>query len=241
MHMSRIALPHTSTAFDQDLGEVRQLIGRMAELAAGALDAAVAAMCAMDAERAVAIVAADREIDALNERLEVAVVRTIALRAPMADDLRELIVAIRLGSQLERAGDQAKGIAKRLPRLNADACQEHATTLEAMSALAGSMIRDADAAFQARDVELARSVRARDRALNERFEGLTAAIIRQMSAEPRLVTAGSHLLSVAKQIERIGDYAAKIADDVCYMVTGAHFQDWHDGPIAAHAEPGARV
>ena len=241
MHMSRIALPHTSTAFDHDLDEVRGLIGHMAALAAGALDAAVAAMCAMDAASAVAIVAADREIDALNERLEAAVVRTIALRAPMADDLRELIVAIRLGSQLERAGDQAKGIAKRLPRLSADACQQHATTLERMAALAGGMIRDADAAFQAHDVALARGVRARDRALNELFEELTASIIRQMSAEPRLVTAGSHLLSVAKQIERIGDYAAKIADNVCYMVTGEHFPDWRDGPERPRAEPELRV
>lgn len=228
--MSRVAVPHTSTAFDADLGEVRGLIGRMAALSADSLDAAILALRDMDADRAVAIVAADREIDALNERLEATVVRTIALRAPMADDLRELIVAIRLGSQLERAGDQAKGIAKRLPRLDADACADHLDTLSAMASLAGGMIRDADKAFQTRDLSTARSVRARDRALNDQFDALTTVIIHQMSADPRRVTAGSHLLSVAKQIERIGDYAAKIADNVCYMTTGEHFADWREGP-----------
>lgn len=230
MHMSRIAVPHTSTAFDAELGEVRALIGRMAELAAGALDGSVVAMRSMDLGSAAVIVAADREIDALNEQLETAVVRTIALRAPMADDLRELIVAIRLGSQFERAGDQAKGMAKRLSRLNPDVCQQHGAIVDQMATLASAMLRDADAAFQSRDMTLARAVRGRDRELNTLFDELTAAIIRQMTADPKLVTAGSHLLSVAKQIERIGDYAAKIADNVCYMVTGEHFADWRDGP-----------
>jgi len=224
------SLPHTSTAFDDELREVRALIGGMAARAVGALQGSIAALDVMDVDAASGIVVADREIDALNEQLETAVVRTIALRAPMADDLRELIVAIRLGSQLERAGDQAKGIARRLRGVDAEFHARHKPLLAQMAAAAGGMLADANTAFQHRDLALARAVRGRDRALNALFDRLTADVIRHMTEEPRRVSAGSHLLSIGKQVERIGDYATKIADNVCYMVTGEHFADWHAGP-----------
>lgn len=233
MNIPAISTPHTSTAFDADLIEVRRIVADMAGRAERALRASVDALAGMDRDGAAVIVAADRDIDALNEQLERSVVRTLALRAPMADDLRELIVAIRLGSQLERAGDQAKGIARRVPAVDPEFCARFEPLLARMTELAAGMIADANAAFQSRDVALARSVRRRDRALNALFDELTAALIGRMSEEPRRVTAGSHLLSIGKQIERVGDYATKIADNVCYMVTGEHFADWRDGPALA--------
>ena len=233
MNIPAIATPHTSAAFDADLIEIRGIVADMAGRAERALRASVEALAGMDRERAAAIVAGDREIDALNEQHEKSIIRTIALRAPMADDLRELIVAIRLGSQLERAGDQAKGIARRVHGVGPEFCARFEPLLGRMTELAAEMIADANLAFQSRDVALARSVRRRDRALNALFDELTAALIGQMSEEPRRVSAGSHLLSIAKQIERVGDYATKIADNVCYMVTGEHFADWRDGPALA--------
>jgi len=228
--MSPLDKRHTLTVFDAELAQIGSSINEMADLAGAALGRAMTALTRGDAVSARNVIRDDRKIDALEQGLEKQVVRSLALRSPMADDLRYLVMAIRIGAMLERAGDHAKNIARRAEDAGAGQGDALLTLLREMSALAGEMITEAVDSFNRRDPELAIAVRDRDAEMNERYEELTRLITREMQAEASFVGAGIHLLFVAKQLERTGDYATNIANSVYYMVTGEHFPGWEAGP-----------
>lgn len=223
---------HTLSAFDDELDEIRGLVNEMASLALGALRRAMAALAGPDADLAERVVAGDASIDALEARLEKLVVRTIALRAPMADDLRTLIVVIRIGSLLERVGDHAKNIARRAAGGTGRGFAAPLELIGRMGALAGSMIADTIAAFNAGDPDAAAAAAARDLEMDELFDRLTEALLSAMTARPREVEAGTQLLFVGKQLERIGDYATSIAESAFYMATGGQLPDRREAAAA---------
>jgi phosphate transport system protein len=234
MNMS-LSSPHTLSAFDADLREVTGLIGEMSGLVIAAIEKALSALTDADQDVAAEIATTDRVIDELQARIEKAVVRTIALRAPLADDLRALVVAIRLAALLERAGDHAKGISRSSehgwPR---DAAPE-LSELARMGEHASAMLRDAIAAFAAGDSDRASRVRSRDATLNSQYAEIHKRLLHRMNDDANFATAGTQLLLIGKKIERIGDYAASISDSVQYMVTGEHFADWRGDPDLAAA------
>lgn len=225
MYMSPVEKRHTVSAFDDELAEIRATINVMAGLAGTALSSAMEALAARDPGKAADVVAGDAAIDALEDQLEKQVVRSLALRAPMADDLRYLVMAIRIGAMLERAGDHAKNIAKRSEEVEGRSADALLALLREMSGLAGSMIGQAVESFNRRDAAQAMTVRERDGEMNERHDEVTCLITREMEAEESFISAGIHLLFISKQLERIGDYATNIANSVHYMVTGAHFAE----------------
>jgi phosphate transport system protein len=230
MYMSPLEKGHTLSVFDAELGQIGSLINEMAELARDALARAMTALATADTESARAVVHGDRKIDDLEKDLEKQVVRSLALRSPMADDLRYLVMAIRIGAMLERAGDHAKNIAKRTQEAAAPKSDALLALLTDMSGLAGVMLTEAVESFNRRDPELATAVRERDAEMNERYDELTRLITHEMQGDGKFVSAGIHLLFVAKQLERTGDYATNIANSVYYMVTGEHFPGWEGGP-----------
>lgn len=222
--------PHTLSAFDADLREIGGLVAGMSALVIAAIERALGALRSPDDHVAAEVTSADRVIDDLQARIEKTVVRTIALRAPLADDLRALMVAIRMGSLLERAGDHAKGISRQPDRAWPSEAADGLDLLERMGEHALAMLRESISAYAGGDCTMAASVRARDAQLNWQFAGLYRLLLERMNEDVDLAAPGTQMLMIGKKIERIGDYAASISDSVHYMVTGEHFADWRADP-----------
>jgi phosphate transport system protein len=222
---------HTVKAFDQDIGQLRGQISQMGGLAEEALADAMLALQRGDTELADRVRAKDKAIDAIEAELEKSVVRVIALRAPMADDLREVIAALKIAAVIERIGDYAKNIAKRVPLIHAVGEEriEAVSLLPAMGQLAGDMVQEALDAYSARDAEAAVRVCERDSALDDFYDSIFRTLVTFMVENPRTVSQVAHLLFVAKNIERIGDHATNVAEMVYFAATGNYVTDRETG------------
>ena len=216
---------HTLTAFDQDIGQLRGLIAQMGGLAEHAVAAAMEALRHHDLEGARAIVAGDKAIDALEVQVEALAVRIIALRAPLADDLREVVAALKMAGVVERIGDYAKNIAKRVPLIESHGEIEPLSVLPAMSALAVQMVRDALDAFAARDPHAAVEVCDRDRQVDDFYNSLFRVLVTHMMENPKTIGQVAQLLFIAKNLERVGDHATNIAEMVYFAATGTHMAE----------------
>ncbi|MEM7569360.1 MAG: phosphate signaling complex protein PhoU [Pseudomonadota bacterium] len=211
---------HSLKAYDAELTELRAMISQMGGMAQSLLEEAVAALLTRDAQRALAVIENDKAIDALEMDVERLAVQTIALRAPLADDLREIICALKISSILERIGDYAKNIAKRTTALSEDDVFDGVTILPEMARMAGGMIALMLDAFVARDAEKAADVRDRDIRVDTLYNTLFRDMLTFMMENPRAITSATHLLFIAKNIERIGDHATNAAEMVYYSATG---------------------
>lgn len=222
-------MQHTVKAFDADIGELRGLIAEMGGLAEQAIGDAMAALQRHDVADAARIVAGDKRIDALQIEVERLAVRLIALRAPMADDLREVVAALKISGVVERIGDYAKNIAKRVPLIEGLAGVggdiEPLSVLPAMARLAIAMVHDVLDAFAARDPQAAIAVRERDRALDDFYDSLFRVLVTYMMENPRSIGQVAHLLFIAKNLERVGDHATNVAEMVHFAATGLHMKD----------------
>jgi phosphate transport system protein len=196
---------HTVKAFDDDLGQLRALVSEMGGRAEGAIQAAM-----QD----------DKRIDAIEAEIERQVVRLIALRAPMADDLREVLAALKISAVIERMGDYAKNIARRVPLLQDASGIEPISILPAMARAVSDMVKATLDAFVARDAEAAIAVCESDRAVDEFYNSLFRALLTHMMENPHTITASTHFLFVAKNLERIGDHATNVAEMVYFAATG---------------------
>jgi phosphate transport system protein len=212
---------HTLKAFDQDLAELRGLITNMGSFAEAAIEEAMRCLVEHDAAAAQQLVEADVQLDELEAEAERRVVELIALRAPMADDLREAIAALKIAGVVERIGDYAKNIARRVRRLPE---RKHAieplSLLPEMAKITSAMVHDVLAAFVDRDPELAQAVCRRDDALDEFYETIFRTLLTYMMENPQNIGPSTTLLFVAKNLERIGDHATNIAEMVYYAATG---------------------
>jgi phosphate transport system protein len=232
-----MAIGHTVKAFDQDLDQLRAAISEMGGLAEAAIADAMQALVRRDTEAAQKIVERDRKIDQLESEVERAAVQLIALRAPMADDLREVVAALKIAGVVERIGDYAKNIAKRVATLE-DSKIEPLSLLPEMARIAGEMVHNVLDAFAARDADKAAAVCERDKAVDDFYNSIFRTLLTFMMENPHNITAATHLLFVAKNLERIGDHATNVAEMVYFAARGEHLADREKGGDPSDVRPG---
>jgi phosphate transport system protein len=216
---------HTVKAFDEDITRLRGLIAEMGGLAELAIEEAMRALVTGDETLGDEVVARDKRIDALEAEVDAMAVRTLALRAPMADDLREIIAALKIGGILERVGDYSKNIAKRVGRIEGRSRFEPLTLIPAMGELAAEMIHDVLTAYAARDPVLAREVIERDAKVDAFYDSVFRNFVSYMVENPATISSVAHLLFIARNLERIGDHATNIAEMVHYSAVGTYPPD----------------
>jgi phosphate transport system protein len=216
---------HTLTAFDEDLRELRELIAEMGERAEAAIHEAMRCLVERDVEAAARLVEADQDIDRLEALAEDRVVLLIALRAPMADDLRDALAALKITGVVERIADYAKNIARRVKRLPKKGSIEPLSLLPQMANMAAAMVHDVLDAFIERDAAKAKKVSESDDALDDFYDGIFRTLLTFMMENPQNIGPSTSLLFVAKNLERIGDHATNIAEMVYFAATGERLPD----------------
>ncbi|WP_257540222.1 phosphate signaling complex protein PhoU [Sphingobium sp. CFD-1] len=221
---------HTIKAFDEEIDKLRGLIAEMGGRAEAAIENAMLSLQRHDKKLAAQVVAEDKRIDALESEVEKLVIQIIALRAPMANDLRDVIAALKIVSVVERIGDYAKNIAKRVPSIATNKrTLEPMSMLPSMGQVAGEMVHDALNAFAARDADLAVAVIERDTVVDDFYDSVFRSLVTYMVENPKTISECAHLLFVAKNIERIGDHATNVAEMVYYAATGQTAPDRERG------------
>ncbi len=222
-------LEHTVKAFDQDIGQLRGLISQMGGLAEEAIADAIKALQRSDLELAEQVRTHDKRIDAIEAEVERLAVRVIALRAPMAVDLREVVAALKIAAVVERIGDYAKNIAKRVPLIEGQHRIEPISILPAMAKMASGMVHDVLDAFAARDPDKALEICERDSQLDDFYDSIFRTLVTYMVENPKTISQVAHLLFVAKNLERIGDHATNVAEMVYFAATGTQMVDRERG------------
>ncbi len=213
---------HTVKAFDEDITRLRGLIAEMGGLAEVAIAEALDALVRGDEELADRVVARDKKIDAIETEVDKLAVRIIALRAPMADDLREVIAALKIAGVVERIGDYSKNIAKRVGMIEGRDRFEPLTLLPAMGEIASEMVHDVLTAYAARDPGLAREVIRTDVKVDEFYNSIFRNLVSHMVENPATISSAAQLLFVARNLERIGDHATNVAEMVHFAATGTY-------------------
>ena len=216
---------HTVKSFDGDIAQLRTIISRMGGLCEVQIGAAVDALVTRNVDAARQVVEDDKRIDALEAEAEALAVRIIALRAPLAGDLREIVAAMKIAGVLERIGDYAKNIAKRASALAQAPPIEPVIIVPEMARAVIAMIKDVLDAFVDRDAVLARAVTESDRRVDDFYNSLFRSLLTFMMENPQYITPSTHLLFVAKNLERIGDHATSVGEMVHFAVTGDHIVD----------------
>ena len=216
---------HTLKAFDEDIERLRALISQMGGLAEHAITEAMRCLVQRDMEGAEQIVREDKKLDALEIETERRAVQLIALRAPMAGDLRDVVAALKISGVVERIGDYAKNIAKRVPLLETAGKIEPLSLLPEMARMATGMVHDVLNAFVERDAEAAYQVCIRDDAVDDFYDSVFRTLLTHMMEDPHNIGHSAHLLFVAKNLERVGDHATNIAEMVYYAATGEHMAE----------------
>jgi phosphate transport system protein len=229
---------HTLKAFDKDLAELRGLVAEMGRLAEVATKESVGALVHGNSTSAATVVHDDRRIDELESVVEQQVIRLIALRSPVADDLRQVVAAHKIAHALERIGDYAKNIAKRVPTIQASGRIEPVSILPVMGRAAAEMVNQALDAFTRLDIEAAALVCQRDREIDEFYNSLFRTLLTYMMENPHTISVCTHLLFIAKNLERIGDLATTIGEMTHFAVTGEKMNERPRGADLL-AEPAA--
>ena len=219
-----MAAEHIIKAYDQELDQLNNTIAQMGGLAEIQLANAIEAVVERDTELASQTVEADARIDALEHQVQDQVVRLLALRQPMARDLRNIVAALKISSDLERIGDYATNVAKRSIVLSQTQAVKAAYAIPRMGAFAQSLIKNVLDAFIERNTEKALQVWRSDEELDEMYSSLFRELLTYMMEDPRNITPSTHLLFIAKNIERIGDHATNIAETVHFLVEGGPFR-----------------
>jgi phosphate transport system protein len=221
-----IMTEHTAKAFDVDLQELNKNVAQMGGLAEKAIADSVDALVRLDTTLAEHVVRVDRSIDALQREIEEKAILTIARRQPMAIDLREIVSALRVSNDLERIGDLAKNIAKRVAELDGEfRPQKLIRGLEHMAALALAQLKEVLDAYAGRELAKALDVWRRDKEVDAMCTSLFRELLTYMMEDPRNITFCIHLMFSAKNIERMGDHTTNIAETVHYMIEGRTITD----------------
>lgn len=215
---------HTVKAFDTEIGQLRGLIAEMGGLAEVMIRDAVDALARSDEAAAQVVVDTDKKLDALEAEVDRLAVRVIALRAPMADDLRDVIAALKISGVIERIGDYAKNIAKRVGDIERSKLGP-LTLIPAMAEIAQGMVRDVLNAYGARDAELAVEVIHRDEKLDNFYDSLFRNLVAHMMENPATISSAAQLLFVARNLERVGDHATNVAEMVYFAATGLYHSE----------------
>ena len=224
---------HIVKSFDDELNKLSDLVSRMGGLAEEQIERAIDALQKRDGVAATETIENDRKIDALQLEIEELAIQMIVRRQPLAADLRHTVAALKIAPLIERIGDYAKNIGRRTLALNQSPPVKPLFTIPRMGRMARNMVQDVLDAFSNNDVEKARAVWERDAELDDMYDSLFRELLTYMMEDPRSITACTHLLFVARNIERIGDIATNIAEVVHYQVEGKTLSE--DRPKADEA------
>ena len=217
---------HTHKAFDADLQELSRMIAEMGGLAERQIGDSIDALNRHDAALSQSIIADDAKIDLLQREIEEKAILTIARRQPMAIDLREIVGAMRVANDLERVGDHAKHIGKRVVALDGDFYpQKLIRGVQHMAELVAAQLKQVLDAYASRDLPLALAVWKGDEEVDAMCTSLFRELLTYMMEDPRNITFCMHLMFCAKDIERMGDHATNIAETVYYMIEGRPITD----------------
>ncbi|MFA7320247.1 MAG: phosphate signaling complex protein PhoU [Dokdonella sp.] len=211
---------HIVKSYDEELNRLTGEIQRMGNLALVELEAAITAVIERDSDAAERIIASDKAIDELENEISQDVIRLLALRQPIARDLREVLAALRISSDIERIGDYAANVAKRALALNRVDQVRPVISMPRLGKIAGEIISEVLLAYRDRDADRALLAWARDEELDALYTGIFRELLTYMMEDPRNITACTHLLFMAKNIERIGDHATNIAENIYFIVHG---------------------
>ena len=211
---------HTVRAFDEDLADLSGRIMAMGGIVERQLANAVHALVQRDSEGAERVIRDDLEADRIEEQVDELAVRVLATRQPMAVDLRTVVMALKISNDLERIGDYATNIAKRVKRINVHDPIKPFITIPLMAEICRAMVKDVLDAYVERDAQKALKVWSRDPEVDEYYDQLFRELVTYILEDPKLTGACVDLMFVAKNLERIGDHATNIAEKVYYMVHG---------------------
>jgi phosphate transport system protein len=211
---------HIVKAYDDDLASLTSMLAQMGGLAEEQLARSIDALSRRDTKLADRVIQADEKLDAMEVAVEEKAILTIAKRQPMARDLRVIMVAIRIASDLERIGDLAKNIAKRSHAIYDNIPRRLTKGLERMGELSQAQVKLVLDAFAATDDAKALEVWRHDEDIDALYNSIFRELLTYMMEDPRMIGACTHLLFAAKNIERIGDHATNIAENIYYLVNG---------------------
>ena len=219
--MASIESKHIHSAFDEDLKEIFKLIVTMGGMVEEAIGQASSALQNLDGEIADSVITNDKMIDDLEEEVHRATVRILALRQPRAQDLRMVVAVIRIAICLERVGDYAKNIAKRtMVLVDSPPLSSQSVSIKNLAKSVRGLTKTALDSFVLRDADMAAGVILLDEDIDRMYNSLFREFLTHMLEDPRNITTTMHLLFMAKNLERIGDHATCIAEQVIYVVTG---------------------
>jgi phosphate transport system protein len=217
---------HTIRAYEEELEGLTAELSRMGGLAEVEVAEAIRAIARRDVALARGVIDRDARLDEIEAEIERRAIRLIALRQPVADDLRRTVAALKISMNLERFGDLAKNIAKRaLVIAESEPITPLTRSIERMGELVAGRLKDVLDAFAARDIDRARTVWQRDREVDEHYDSIFRELLTYMMGDPRTIASCAHLLFVAKNLERIGDHATNIAEIILYEITGEQLTD----------------
>lgn len=217
---------HIAKQFDEDLNALSEMIAEMGGMAESLVSDSIRALVERDITRAERVIEADRAIDRLQHVIEERAVLTIAKRQPMAVDLRETVAALRISNDLERIGDLAKNIGKRVLALGGHfQPAQIAVGVDHMGELVQAQLKEVLDAYSHRDATRAIEVWRRDGDIDQLYNSLFRELLTYMMEDPRNIGFCTHLLFCAKNIERIGDHATNIAETIHYLVIGEMLTD----------------
>lgn len=212
---------HIVRSFDEELGQITAEVARMGGLTEAQIGEALDCVLRRDVKLAEQVAARDAQLDFMEAEIEKKAIRIIALRQPMANDLRHAVAAMKIASNLERCGDLAKNIAKRSLVL---AGSEPATPLnrsiDRLGRLVAARLKEVLDAYTASDIDRAIAVWKRDDEIDSHYDSLFRELLTYMMGDPKMITPGAHLLFIAKNLERMGDHATNIAEIIHYEMTG---------------------
>ena len=216
-----MASEHIARGYDEELRKLNNAMAEMGGLAESQLGSAIEAVARRDTELAAQVVEGDAQVDQLERDVDNLAIRLLALRQPVARDLREIFAALKIASDLERIADYASNVAKRSIALSLSPPVRPVYALPRMAHFAQAEIKDVLDAYVQRDADKAYSVWIRDAELDEMYSSLFRELLTYMMEDPRSIGSCTHLLFMAKNIERIGDHATNIAENLYYLVNGS--------------------
>ena len=211
---------HIVKSFDEELAHLSDLISRMGGLAETQLEQSIEALQKRDSSLAESAINHDKKIDEMHAEVDELAIRLLALRQPMATDLRHIVTGLKIAPIVERIGDYAKNVAKRAIAINQMAPVKPLFTIPRMGRMVREMIKDVLDAFANNDVEKAYEVWMRDAEVDDMYNSLFRELLTYMMEDPRNISACLDLIFVAKNLERIGDHTTNIAEKIHYMIHG---------------------
>ncbi len=211
---------HTVKSYDEELAHLTSILARMGGMAEAQFAAGIQALSKRDDDLAQRVIDGDSRIDELDQEIQTFAVRLLALRQPMASDLRQIVSALNISGEIERIGDYAANLGKRCLILNHLPVTAPVAGVVRLAELVRSLVKDILDAYLEQDVEKAIRVWSRDEEVDEMYNGVFRELIDQMTEDSGTITASTHLLFIAKNVERIGDHATNIAETLHFQILG---------------------